>query len=143
MQTTSNFPQAFSCYRPRSQKVYGVILISDEDKVLLVKGRKTSKWSFPKGHIKPSESWSECAFRECYEETGISLDHLIPNHPKKLFSGYYYIYNNIQETKPNTNDSAEILEVAWVPIDKIHSLKRNIDVNNFLDSYDLIRMNLL
>ena len=134
----SSFPSAFDCYRPRSQKVFGVILISTNNKVLLVKGRKTSKWSFPKGHIKPTESWSQCAFRECYEETGISIQHLKPNHPRKLFSGYYYIYDNIPEISPITNDSSEVMEVAWISIDSIYSLKRNIDVNNFIDSYEKI-----
>jgi mRNA-decapping enzyme subunit 2 len=139
----SSFPNAFNCYKPRSQKVFGVILISENNKILLVKGRKTSKWSFPKGHIKPTETRAECAFRECYEETGISLNHLKPNHPRKLFAGYYYIYLNIPETIPVTKDSNEIMEVSWVPIEKISYLKCNIDLNNFIESYDKIIKNEL
>jgi 8-oxo-dGTP pyrophosphatase MutT (NUDIX family) len=139
----TSFPSAFDCYRPRSQKVFGVILVSQNNNVLLVKGRKTLKWSFPKGHIRPTETWVQCAFRECFEETGISLEHLKPTNPRKLFSGYYYIYRDVPEITPIINDSSEVIEVAWVPIDKIQYLRCNIDLNNFCDSYNKILMNVL
>ena len=139
----SSFPSAFDCYRPRSQKVFGVILISENNNVLLVKGRKTLKWSFPKGHIKPTETWAQCAYRECFEETGISLEHLRPTNPRKLFSGYYYIFRDVKEITPIINDSSEVMEVAWVPIDNIQFLKCNIDLNNFNESYNKILMNAL
>lgn len=139
----SRFPSAFDCYRPRSQKVFGVILISENGSVLLVQGRKTLKWSFPKGHIKPTETWAECAVRECFEETGISLEHLKPTNPRKLFSGYYYIFKNVTEISPTINDSTEVVNVAWVPIDKIPYLRCNIDLNNFLESYNSIISNLI
>lgn len=123
--------------------MFGVILISEENNVLIVKGRKTQKWSFPKGHIKPTETWVQCAFRECFEETGISLEHLKPTNPRKLFSGYYYIYRDVAEISPIINDSSEVIEVAWVPIDKLQYLRCNIDLNNFCDSHDKILMNVL
>ena len=137
------FPSAFDCYKPRSQKVFGVILISENSSVLLVQGRKTLKWSFPKGHIKPTETWVECALRECFEETGISLEHLKPTNPRKLFSGYYYIFKNVPEIDPTINDSSEVVDVAWIPIDKIQYLRCNIDLNNFMESYDNIIDNVL
>ena len=134
-----DFPRAFNSYKPSS--VFGIILISEDKKVLLVKGRKAYKWSFPKGHIKPNESWTDCAIRECFEETGI----YIPNYfdieqkkPYKLFSGHYYVYQNTHEIEPTLMDTSEILDVAWVPMDEIHTLRRNIDVNNFLESYQKI-----
>jgi 8-oxo-dGTP diphosphatase len=141
--SNSAFPSAFDCYRPRSQKVFGVILVSENNNVLLVRGRKTFKWSFPKGHIKPKETWAQCAFRECFEETGISLEHLTPTNPRKLFSGYYYIFQDVPEESPIINDSSEIMEVAWVPLDKIQFLTCNIDLNNFSESQDKILMNVL
>lgn len=139
----SAFPSAFDCYRPRSQKVFGVILVSYNNNVLLVKGRKTMKWSFPKGHIKPTETWAQCAYRECFEETGISLEHLTPTNPRKLFSGYYYIFRNVPEVSPIINDSSEVVDVAWVPLDKIQFLRCNIDLNNFSESHDKILTNML
>lgn len=139
MREFRDFPRAFNSYKPAA--VFGIILISQDNKVLLVKGRKAYKWSFPKGHIKPDESWTQCAVRECFEETGIYIpDHfdLEQKKPQKLFSGYYYIYTNTQEIEPilmDTSDTSEILEVAWIPLNEIYSLRRNIDVNSFLDSY--------
>ncbi len=67
----TQFPTAFSSFRPRHQKVYGTICISNEGRVLLVRGRLSGKWSFPKGHMEPFESGNECALRELFEETGI------------------------------------------------------------------------
>lgn len=136
------FPKAFNSYKP--SEVFGVILISEDNKILMVKGRKAFKWSFPKGHIKQDETWSQCAVRECFEETGI----YIPDHfdikqkkPHKLFSGHYYVYKNTEEIKPilmDNSDTSEILEVAWIPIKDIYNIRRNIDVNNFLNTYDRI-----
>jgi len=35
-------------------------------------------------------------------------------------------------------DTSEILEVAWIPIKDIYTIRRNIDVNNFLNTYEKI-----
>ena len=67
--SVTHFPQAFSSFRPRHQKVYGAICISSEGRVLLVKGRLSGKWSFPKGHMEPFESGNQCALRELFEIT--------------------------------------------------------------------------
>ena len=53
--------------------VYGTILVSPNNTVLLIKGRRTGKWSFPKGHSEQGETEIDCALRETYEETGIEL----------------------------------------------------------------------
>lgn len=56
----------------------GVIVIKD-NKVLVWK-RKSSHWngtwSFPGWHLEYSESWEECARRETFEETWISIKNL-------------------------------------------------------------------
>jgi len=54
-------------------KVFGTICISENNRILLVRGAKTGKWSFPKGHLKMSEMGQECALRELREETGLDL----------------------------------------------------------------------
>ena len=90
----SNFPSAFKHYKPRSQRIYGVIAVSKNNKILLVKGRERNKWSFPKGHINPSELSHHCALRECFEETGIAFDKNYDDY-RKLSSGSYYIYRNL------------------------------------------------
>jgi 8-oxo-dGTP pyrophosphatase MutT (NUDIX family) len=138
----SSFPKAFSSYKPST--VFGVILVSKDKKVLLVKGRKAHKWSFPKGHLEGDETWSECAIRECHEETGIYLPYhfdMVHKKPYKLFSGHYYVYKNTKEIEPflmDISETSEIMEVEWIPIEKVRYLRVNIDVNTFLDSYEKI-----
>jgi len=127
--------RAFSSYKPRYQKVYGVIAISKKNRILLVKGRERNKWSFPKGHYEGREKELECALRECYEETGISLENINYNHYKKLSSGSYYIYTNMDEVEPTIRDDNEICDVAWVSIHTMMKMNTNIDVSRFLSLY--------
>jgi 8-oxo-dGTP pyrophosphatase MutT (NUDIX family) len=127
--------KAFGSYKPRNQKVFGVIAISKDNRVLLVKGRDRNKWSFPKGHYKSSEGELECALRECYEETGISYQDIPYESFKKLSSGGYYIYRGTEELTPIIGDSKEISEVAWVSIPSMMNMRTNIDVSTFLKIY--------
>jgi 8-oxo-dGTP pyrophosphatase MutT (NUDIX family) len=130
-----DFPKAFSHYKPRSKKISGVILISKRNTVLLVKGRKKNKWSFPKGHIQGSETIQQCALRECFEETGISLNDYQYNYSKRLNSGEYFVYRIPYELKHNVYDTEEIVDVAWVSIPAMMNLYTNTDVNAFLKDY--------
>jgi 8-oxo-dGTP pyrophosphatase MutT (NUDIX family) len=132
---TVQFPNAFRHYKPRCKKISGVIMISSNNTILLVKGRKTNKWSFPKGHIEGSETVHQCALRECYEETGISLHDFEYDYSKKLNSGEYFIYNMKHELDHTICDSEEILDVAWVSIPSMMNLCTNTDVNAFLKDY--------
>ena len=86
----ANFPRAFRHYRPRSQKVFGVIIVSSSKRSLIVQGRTSGIWSFPKGHITGSETSQECAMRETLEETGIDMTHHKPFMVKKLYAGEYF-----------------------------------------------------
>jgi len=130
-----NFPKAFIHYKPRSKRIAGVIVISKDNTILLVKGRRKNKWSFPKGHIQGSETVHQCALRECMEETGISLKDYQYSSSNKLTSGEYFIYRDIDELKFNINDSDEIIDVAWVSIPSMMNLCTNVDVNTFLSTY--------
>jgi 8-oxo-dGTP pyrophosphatase MutT (NUDIX family) len=131
----THFPNAFRHYKPRSKKISGVIVISKNSTILLVKGRKMNKWSFPKGHIEGNETVHQCAIRECFEETGISLENYTYAYSKKLNSGEYFIYNIQYELKHNIFDNDEILDVAWVSIPAMMNLCTNTDVNAFLKDY--------
>jgi 8-oxo-dGTP pyrophosphatase MutT (NUDIX family) len=133
---SSNFPRAFMYYKPRNQKVSGIILISKDNRILLVKGRKKNKWSFPKGHIKDNETILQCALRECFEETGISLKHLEYNSYKKLMAGEYFIYKDVEEFNTIINDTTEICDIGWYSIPSMMNLITNIDVSRFLKEYN-------
>lgn len=129
--------KAFRSYRdPKNkQEVFGIIAISKTNKILLVKGRERNKWSFPKGHIKNKETPYQCALRECFEETGIHFDDILYTYSKKLYSGEYYIYKDLEEIIPEIRDISEIMEANWFTISEILEMKNNIDVNHFMNIY--------
>lgn len=134
----SKFPDAFRYYKPRNQKVSGIIMVSKDNKILLVKGRQRNKWSFPKGHLKFNETIHQCALRECFEETGISLNMLEYNGYKRFTSGEYFIYKNVEEFKTIIHDNHEISDIGWYSIPSMMNLRTNIDVSSFLKEYNSI-----
>ena len=122
---------AFRHYKPRSHKVFGVIAVSPNKRILLVKGRSSGKWSFPKGHLNFNETGQECALRECIEETGILMKGK-PYMVKKLYAGEYFFYKTeYEEISPN-HDTNEISEVGWFTLEEMRSLKHNADIFNFV-----------
>jgi 8-oxo-dGTP pyrophosphatase MutT (NUDIX family) len=135
MQAT-NWPRAFQCYTPREHHVYGTILISPEGRILIVKGRKTGIWSFPKGHLEANEQSYHCALRELLEETGIDLL-LHQRHELafcKLYKAHYYIYLVEEEMMMTIQDNREIEEVRWISLDELRCLpQRNVDINDFME----------
>ena len=126
----SAFPSAFSSYVPRSRKVYGCILVSPNDKILLVKGRLSGKWSLPKGHMEGRENDLQCALRELFEETGITPD-VKYSYFKKFAAGGYFIYFMESEPVPKIQCNHEISEVAWYSVPDIRKLNCNLDLNCF------------
>ena len=116
--------------------MYGTILISPKGKLLVVKGRKTGIWSFPKGHLETNELSFHCALRELKEETGIDLL-LYPRREIafcKLFKAHYYIYTVEDELITGIQDNREIEDVAWMSLEELRSVPhRNVDINDFLE----------
>ena len=96
----------------------------------MVKGRRSGKWSFPKGHLESGESSLECARRELYEETGLHLGQQ-PIGSYKLSVGHYFIFE-LDVVEPTIVDNDEIEEASWIPFDKLTHMNCNVDVNHFL-----------
>ena len=134
--STPVFPKSFQCYKPSNHKVYGSICITPENSILLVQGRRSGKWSFPKGHKNRAETYLDCATRETFEEAGISLNGLVPMAYHKLSVGEYFFFEVEEELETTVNDPREITEARWVPLKDIANLPCNVDVNNFLDRLD-------
>ena len=128
-----NFPKCFRCYKPNNHKVYGVICITPYNKLLLVKGAKTGKWSFPKGHKEGSETYLACALRETIEETGVDLKDILPVAYHRLSVGEYFFFEIQEELPLAIQDDTEILEAKWVSLHDLNNMNCNVDVNNFLD----------
>ena len=123
-------PQAFQSYKPRHMKVFGAICVNNLGNVLLVRGKRSKKWSFPKGHCKGNETDIECALRELKEETGLILTNKYSSYHKLRGAGYFIF--PIEGTPETTiNDNWEIEEISWCPIKNLPQLDSNVDVSIF------------
>lgn len=132
--TSVVFPTPFQSYRPATSKVYGAVCMSLSNRVLIVKGRRSGKWSFPKGHKLRAEAYLDCAVRETWEETGIDLRgerQVLPC--QRLSAGVYYFFQMEEEIEPVVQDSTEVEEAGWFSLEEMRAMPCNVDVNNFLE----------
>ena len=125
-------------YKPLTHKVFGIICCTPDEKYLLVRGRTGGKWSFPKGHMKSSELAIDCALRELYEETGITLPREgITYSTVKLSrnrdgnNAEYFRCCVPEEIPLNIIDNNEISEGGWFTLCEMQQLNGNIDVTRF------------
>jgi len=121
----------FIVHMMSNKQVYGCILVSPHRKYLLVQGRSSGKWSFPKGHPHTDESPLDCARRELYEETGLNVPENYSDS-YQLSTGVYYLYNTSSERLCETLDPNEIINISWFSVSQMKKIKVNIDVNTFL-----------
>jgi 8-oxo-dGTP pyrophosphatase MutT (NUDIX family) len=141
------FPSPFGSYT--NEKIYGTICVSPEDKILLVLGRKSMLWSLPKGHRRCNESSFQCALRELWEETGITIETKELNFSdlpfKRLKVGRYYLLEFEQEVRPCPQDPKEIVTADWFSPDEIQALidkkQTNIDVRKLGDLLETLTPN--
>ncbi len=103
---------------------------------LLVKGRESGKYSFPKGHIEPNESPMECILRELHEETGIEL---LPSMSsikmRDLIKSKIGIYLHCETTESfstSPNDTNEIEDVGWYSKEQLRVMNLNVDAGYYL-----------
>ena len=117
----------------KNNEVYGTIVVSPQGRFLLVRGRATGKWSFPKGHLEGVESPLECARRELFEETGLRLKDLSPSTRLfKLRVARYFLFRTSAEAKLCAQDSREVMDLKWFTFDEIQRLQGNVDVSEFV-----------
>ena len=102
----------------------------ENDCILMVReGKKKAYglWNLPSGHLEPLENIFDGALREVREETGYNVE----------ITGLISIHNVIRKNKPilrinlyavpkpnpGNYDSEEIMEVKWIPVSDLMSLK--------------------
>lgn len=115
-----------------NRMICGVIAISKNHKILLVRGRKTGKWSLPKGHVEGNENPEQCAKREMEEETGIIVNQFsFPNDIAKLRVGIYYFYETDSELPLHPSDNSEVIDSGWFTLKDIsaNNMELNVDAN--------------
>lgn len=125
-------------------KVCGTIVYSGNNNILVIQGRKTNKWSFPKGHRYREEADLDCALRETYEETGIKLD---PNYESmmSLPTGTYYVYHLATEPELEPRDLNEVIDARWVPAEALKFYYNNYDLRAFFSEKRVMmqKMNII
>jgi len=101
--------------------------MSDNDyKFLLVLGKKSDKWGFPKGHMEYGEREEDTAIREFYEETGIKI--LLNDLENKIrFKNNIYFKVKAKKYHSNFNiqDTNEIMKVQWFTFSEIINLSKD------------------
>lgn len=106
----------------------GIILINKEGYILLIKGRTSLKWGFPKGYIEEGETIKECAIREFNEETGLKFE------GNEIYNGIFtatnceYLIVHLQISnlqKVSEIDTKEIIDVKWFKQKHIKNLDKN------------------
>jgi len=136
-----SFPRAFQTYVPRSHcvnsHVYGAILLNEKRETVIVKGRKSGKWSFPKGHGKYQEKPLDACIRELKEETGIDMTSVKPDDEVRFQSGTYFVFYVEERLILNPKDTEEVEEAVWLAISRIPYLSSNKDLKSFCKSINV------
>jgi 8-oxo-dGTP pyrophosphatase MutT (NUDIX family) len=144
------FPRAFQTYIPRSHcitsHVYGAIILNKHNETVVIRGRQSGKWSFPKGHGEYREIPLDACVRELREETGINMKGIQPDDEVRFRSGTYFVFFVDDRLPLLPEDTKEVMDVMWTPVHRLHSLTGNkdltsftkcININNILDKMHL------
>jgi len=114
-------------------KTYGAIL-KRSGEYALVQGRRTGKWSFPKGHSNRGEQPIECTLREVAEETGI--DKLpYPSDYIQVGYGKYFVFNVIDSIQLIPRDTKEIMNTKWATLDEMEQMNLNSDARQYVKKF--------
>jgi ADP-ribose pyrophosphatase YjhB (NUDIX family) len=106
-------------------------MLNDQRETVIVKGRKSGKWSFPKGHGKYQEKPLDACIREMKEETGIDMTGVKPDDEVRFQSGTYFVFFVSDRLILLPEDSEEVEQAIWVPISRIPYLTSNKDLKSF------------
>lgn len=129
------FPRAFQSYVPRSHcitsHVYGAIVINQFNETVVIRGRQSGKWSFPKGHGEYKELPLEACVRELKEETGINMQGILPDDEIRFRSGTYFVFFVKDRLEIQPEDTKEVMDSMWVPLTRLPFLVGNKDLTSF------------
>lgn len=129
------FPKAFQTYIPRTHcintHVYGAILLNKFNETVVIRGRQTGKWSFPKGHGNYKELPLDACIRELREETGIDMKGRTPDEEIRFRSGTYFVFFVEERLCIEPEDTVEVSEAQWIPLNRLPYLIGNKDLNSF------------
>jgi len=117
--------------RPTSRKPSASVLVTDDaGAILLLQRTDTGLWTIPTGGLKKGETISQCAIRECEEETGLTVEitglvgvFSTPDHVIAYGDGEVRQPVNIclraRVTGGNAAPTKEASDIRWVRPDEI------------------------
>jgi ADP-ribose pyrophosphatase YjhB (NUDIX family) len=123
-----------------------MLVVNDAGQLLLQRRRDTGQWALPGGAQDFGETPSECAVRECKEETGVTAEitgllgiYSDPGHIVKYADGE--IRQEFEITligrqvsgEPTINDEAS--EVAWFEFSELGKLDIHLSMTRQIDAY--------
>lgn len=92
----------------------GIILQDNRTRqCLLVQGRWSSKWGFPKGHMEAGETEEDTAIRELFEETGVLVHPPLGMRYRFKNNVYFLMPVDRELIKPFIRDHREIQNIRW------------------------------
>lgn len=105
----------------KNKECAGVIIFNEQfTRILLVKGRSSRKWSYPKGHREYLENNLETAIRETDEEIGYQIKLKVPLLPSIIINKIkLYCLMISENTHFKINDYREISEIRWHNLNNI------------------------
>jgi ADP-ribose pyrophosphatase YjhB (NUDIX family) len=98
-------------------------------------------WSLPKGHVEPGETTEDAAVREVLEETGIhgtilaslgTIDFWFMAEDRRIHKTVHHYLLEAHDDVLSDAD-AEVVEVAWVPLDEVAARLRYADERRLVD----------
>lgn len=104
----------------------GAIVLNKNNELLVIRERiaTTQAYKLPGGHVELTEKISDAIVREVYEETGVHANFnnilgLTSKHPYRFGkSNMYFICKlEAQTTEIDIQDTKEILDAKWVPVE--------------------------
>ena len=98
---------------------------------VVIRGRQSGKWSFPKGHGTSNELPLEACLRELKEETGINLKGVVPNDELRFKAGTYFVFYIQERLELNPEDTKEVMDSMWVSLHRLPFLVGNMDLTTF------------
>lgn len=118
------------------------MIITKEDKVLLIQDASTKKWSFPKGSAEAIDEHDpkKTAIRETYEEVGLvpendyTFDY--PTSVRFPHDGIYYFATATPTANPRVNDD-EGFQVRWCTRADMSAIwnQTNLHIKHFAKTY--------
>ena len=125
-------------HRTENAELTVLCLIQDGNRVLL-QNRIKEDWkgyTFPGGHVEPSESFVDAVIREMKEETGLNiLNPKIVGIKQFPIEGGRYIVLLFKATEFTGNvSSSEEGEMEWIDVDKLS------EINVVEDFHDLMKV---